>query len=142
MYGSVLVSASRRRARVTARRRFALGDRAAIGTSMLCLVHCLAVPLMAALFASIARIAEMAEWFHFALVLLALPTSCWAMTEGFRRHGAILPVVWAISGLILLVVGALGGWSLAAETGITVIGSIILMLAHVLNWRARLATHQ
>jgi len=122
------------------RRRFAaLGDQAAIGTSVLCLVHCLAVPLVVSFFPAFAKVAELPEWFHLVLVLLALPISGWAMAAGFRRHGAIMPVAWAITGVLLMTLGVSGGWSLAAETGITVVGSISLMLAHFLNWRARLA---
>ncbi len=122
------------------RRRFAaIGDQAAISASVLCLVHCLALPLAVSFFPTIAQVADLPEWFHLVLVLIAMPISGWAMAAGYRRHGAMLPVTWAIMGLLLMALGAWGGWSLAAETGITVVGSIILMLAHFLNWRARLA---
>ncbi len=123
------------------RRRFAaIGDQAAIGTSLLCLVHCLAVPLAVSFFPAIARLVELPEWFHLVLVLLALPISGWAMAAGFRRHGAIMPVAWAITGVMLMTLGVSSGWSLVVETGITVVGSLILMLAHFLNWRARPAS--
>lgn len=122
-------------------RRFsALGDQAAIGTSVLCLAHCLAVPLAVAFFPAIARIADIPEWFHLVLVLIAMPISGWAMVGGFRRHGALMPVVWAVTGLLLMVLGVSGGWSVFAETGITVVGSLVLTIAHVLNWRGRLAS--
>lgn len=122
-------------------RRFAaLGDQAAIGTSVLCLVHCLAVPLAVASFPAFARVAAMPEWFHLVLVLLAMPISGWAMIAGYRRHGAIMPVVWAATGLLLMILGVSGGWSVFAESGITVVGSLVLALAHFLNWRARLAS--
>jgi hypothetical protein len=115
----------------------AVGDRAAIGASILCIVHCLALPLVVALFPTLAQFADAPESAHLVLYLVAVPISGWAMVGGFRRHGLVLPMAWAAVGLGLMGVGALAGLTYLLETGITVAGSLALAFAHLINWRGR-----
>lgn len=111
-------------------------DGAAIGASMLCLIHCLALPVLIALLPALAGLLAVPEGFHLAALAFALPASALALATGYRRHGLILPALIGASGLALLGWGALGGHDLAIETGLSVIGSLTLAAGHVWNWRA------
>ena len=108
-------------------------DASAISLSGLCLVHCLALPLVAALTPAVAAWAR-AEWIHGAVVALAVPLSALALWRRGQRLAVILP---AALGLALLTLGALHWPSHELETPITVAGSLALAAAHVANWRGR-----
>jgi hypothetical protein len=113
-------------------------DLSAIGLSGLCLVHCLALPLLAAalpIFGAWAR----AEWVHGVFVAIAAPLSAgalWLNSRGEPRPRGLY--VAAVAGLGLLALGAVGWPRPALETPITVAGSAALVSAHVWNWRRRL----
>jgi hypothetical protein len=109
-------------------------DAVAIGASLACLVHCLVLPLLLALVPALARAIAVPESFHRAALLFAIPASAWAMRAGYRHHSTALPALFGAIGLLLLVGGALGGFDLAIETGVTVIGSLMLASAHWVNW--------
>lgn len=108
-------------------------DVAAIGLSGLCLAHCLALPVAAAFLPLLGAWSE-AEWVHLAFLAAAIPVSVTALVRsgGWRKA----PVAsLAIAGLGFLTVGALGWPTEAWETGLTVLGGLMLATAHLLNWR-------
>lgn len=109
-----------------------VGDFVAISLSGLCMAHCLALPLAAALLPITGVWAE-AEWVHWAFALTAAPISLWTLT----RRPRVAPLMLAVAGLCLLFSGAAGFPSHALETPITVTGSLFLVAAHVANWRRR-----
>ncbi|MEM9054961.1 MAG: MerC domain-containing protein [Pseudomonadota bacterium] len=105
-------------------------DGAAITLSGLCLVHCLALPLVSASL-PIAGIWADAEWLHKAFVVAALPFSALALRAR--------PVNWAVIGLIvlglvLLVLGAFVEPLHDYEVQLTVIGAVALSTGHALRW--------
>jgi hypothetical protein len=106
-----------------------LGDLAAIGLSGLCLLHCLALPLVASLLPLAGAWAEHA-WVHWAFAWTAAPISLWALT----RRPALAPMVLGGIGLALLFAGAAELPSHETETLTTVAGGIIVATAHLLNW--------
>lgn len=112
-------------------------DAVAIGASFACLVHCLALPLLFALLPALARSVAVPESFHLAAFLVAVPASAWAMRAGYRHHGAALPALIGAIGLLLLGLGVWAGLRPATETGVTVLGSLVLAWAHLLNWKLR-----
>ncbi len=109
-------------------------DRAATGASILCLAHCLLLPLLFAALPAIAGIVDVPEEVHLFVVLFALPTSLWALLSGRSSHHRTGPLVAGVAGLALLLAG-LAIPSL--ETAATVAGSLLLSLAHGANWRLR-----
>lgn len=115
----------------------ALLDGAAIAVSFACLVHCLLLPLLFALLPAASQAFGLPEFFHLAAFLFAVPASGLAMTAGYRLHGALLPALMGAIGLVLIGLGALGGFELMLETGVTVAGSLLLAVGHVRNWRLR-----
>lgn len=108
-------------------------DAVSIGLSGLCLAHCLALPVAAAFLPLLGAWSE-AEWVHFAFLAAAIPVSATALARsgGWRKA----PVAaLAIAGLGLLTAGALGWPAETWETGLTVMGGLMLATAHLLNWR-------
>ncbi|MBI1685671.1 MerC domain-containing protein [Caulobacter hibisci] len=108
-------------------------DGAAIGLSGLCLVHCLALPVMAALLPLAANLSH-AEWLHPLFLAMAAPISVFALARSgnWRRPGM---VALAAVGLALMTAGAfapIGDW---AEAGLTSLGGLMLAGVHVLNAR-------
>lgn len=118
-------------------RREDMLDRLAMGASLLCLLHCLAFPLLIAALPSLSHILHLPESFHMWVVVFAIPCSLWALLPGRSRHGAVTPLLLAGAGLLFLIAGISilhdAGW----ETQATVAGSLLLSAAHVLNWRLR-----
>lgn len=108
-----------------------------MGASVACLIHCLLLPLVLAILPAASGWLGLPEEFHVLAFALAVPASSFAMIQGYRHHGAILPVMLGATGLTLVGIGALSGFRLAAETGFTVSGSVLLAIGHLRNWRLR-----
>lgn len=109
-------------------------DASAITLSSLCLIHCLALPLMAA-FLPVAGVFAEAEWVHKAFVAAALPISGFAILRSWNRQGGALFATLAIAGLGLLVSAAFVESLHDHETALTVIGAGLLASAHTWRWR-------
>lgn len=116
-----------------------IADGLAAGTSLLCIVHCLTLPVLIALFPAFAGALGVAEELHVLLFLIAVPISSYAIAAGWRKHGAWLPLLLAAAGLVLIGFGAFGGLPEVQEIGITIAGSVLLAIAHYRNWQARRA---
>lgn len=115
----------------------ALLDAGALALSSLCLLHCLALPLLAAALPLFGAWAQ-AEWVHLLFVAIALPLTGYALWRADRRHR--LPVMaWTAAGLGLglLLAGAVELPSHAWETPLTVTGSLLLAATHIWNARRR-----
>lgn len=108
-------------------------DLAGIALSALCLLHCLAVPLVAT--GALAWAAS--ERIHLGLTVALAAVVLAVAVPGYRRHRQpVVPVLLA-SGLALLLAAVTVGEA-AGETGetlLTVVGSLALTAGHVLNLR-------
>lgn len=104
---------------------------------MLCLVHCLALPLIAAAIPALACVLDLPESLHLVLLLFAVPVSAYALVHGYRHHGKVLPALFGGVGLGLLTAGVFAASSEAMETALTVGGGLLLATAHLRNWRLR-----
>jgi hypothetical protein len=116
-------------------------ERAAIGASMLCLVHCLALPLLLAALPALSGVLHLPESIHLWILLFAIPSSLLALLSGRAGHGLSYPIAIGVAGLILLGIGAIPLSRSAFETPVTVAGSLMLAAAHILNWRLRHTHH-
>jgi hypothetical protein len=114
-------------------------ERAAFAASALCLVHCLALPLVLAALPVLSGILHLPEDIHRWVLLFAIPTSLTALVMGRQMGGPGYPIVMGLAGLGLLAVGA---FVPSIETPATVAGSVTLAFAHILNWRLRHARHR
>jgi hypothetical protein len=111
-------------------------DRTAIVLSVLCLVHCLGLPIAISLLPALSHLLDVPEEVHAILFLFAAPVSAFAIATGYRRHGLFLPAATAIVALALIGLGAFGELSVVLETGVSVLGSLLLAGAHIANLRA------
>ncbi|MEE4301171.1 MAG: MerC domain-containing protein [Pseudomonadales bacterium] len=107
-----------------------LADGAAIGISLLCLVHCLALPTLIALAPWLIPGFLVDESFHLAAVLIALPVSAIALASSLRARPTV--VVLAGLGLALLLTGAFVEEE-TLEVSITVCGALLVASAHIRN---------
>jgi hypothetical protein len=112
-------------------------ERAAVGASIACLVHCLALPLVLAALPALSSVLAIPESFHLWVLAFAVPASGAALFTGRARHGAGFPVLLGIAGLALLALGVLLFGATRWETPVTVLGSLTLAGAHMANWRLR-----
>ena len=109
-------------------------DGAAASVSLLCLVHCLALPLLIAALPALSQVLSVPEGFHRGVALVALPASAVALLAGFRRHRSGRALGLAATGLAAIGWGAFGAQSAGAELAATVAGSVLVSAAHVVNW--------
>lgn len=116
--------------------RTTLLDGAAIGASLLCLIHCIGLPILFALLPALASIGlPSSEWLHLLLLLTAIPVSALALVGGWRAHGRVVPMLLGALGLSGLAAGLAFDSVPGAETALTVAGSLALAMAHIGNWR-------
>ena len=112
-----------------------LGDTAGMLASTLCLLHCVALPLLAALFPILGRSGH-GEVFHTAMVGIALVAALAALAPGYAAHRQASVALSGAAGLGCLALAAfvLGPrYGEAAETGLTIGGAGLLCLAHLRN---------
>lgn len=117
------------------------GDVAAIGLSVLCMVHCLALPLLAASLPFLGLFAD-APWAHWAFAGITAPIAAWCLSRPFsdgNRNWALLSL--GGSGALLLFMAAAEWPAHEWETPVTVVGGLMLATAHGLNWRRRSHDH-
>jgi uncharacterized membrane protein len=113
----------------------------AIGATVACLVHCLALPLLFAAIPVLAATMPLPVNFHVIALLLAVPATAGALFAGYRRHRLAKPLIAGTFGLTLLTLGALAWHSTALEVPVTVVGSLFIAAAHLANWRYRRGAH-
>ncbi len=111
-------------------------DGAAVALSALCLVHCLALPLIVAGVPFLAQFAD--SHLHYQALILVIPLSVIALGIGYRRHRDPRIVAGGALGMLLLIIGATVAHSqlgLAADRIFTICGSLLLATAHWKNSR-------
>lgn len=109
-------------------------DGAAIGLSGLCLLHCLALPVLVGVLPILMPYGD--SHLHAQILYVAGPLSVVAIGIGYTQHRNPLVVLAAIGGLGLLVAGATvahAGLGIVADRLFTISGSIVLAGAHLWN---------
>lgn len=112
-------------------------DYAGIAASALCLVHCLAMPLLLAAFPLLGLKGEH-HALHDALLLGVTIPVLLALVPGYRAHRDPAALLLGLGGLgvfLLAVLVAGPRWGQGAETGLAVASSVLLMAAHLRNHR-------
>lgn len=110
-------------------------DTVGILLSVLCLIHCLAVPLIAT--GALAWVAS--ESIHIGLTVALAGVVLAVAWPSYQRHRRAIVPVLLLTGVALLVAAVVGGERLGEvyETGLTAVGSMTLVLGHILNLRCR-----
>lgn len=113
-------------------------DKAAIGFSVACAVHCLLLPLALIALPALAARGLGDAHFHQWMVVAVLPTSLLALSLGCRRHRQAWVLVPGLLGLLALGVAAGAGHQLLGESWeklLSMLGAALLCFAHVRNYR-------
>lgn len=118
-------------------RRTNIVEGAAISASLLCLIHCLGLPLLVILLPGVLGLFAHSEAFHYAVLLLVVPAAFAAFWLGYRRHRAIVPALLGVAGVACLVLALMPGHAEGFETWATLAGSLLLVMGHTMNWRLR-----
>lgn len=108
-------------------------DRLAIGLSALCGVHCAATTLLIGVLASVGGFLD-SPLIHEVGLALAIALGALALGASVLRYRLLLPLAIGIVGLGLMAV-ALTLPHGPQETGVTVLGVILVSIAHLLNLR-------
>lgn len=120
-------------------------DRIAIALSAICIVHCLAVPVLVAILPVAAVTLGEDQHFHGLMLWLVIPTSVAGFGMGFRVHRRAGIVLLGAAGIVVLILAAIYGhevWRTDVEVAVSVVGSLLLGGAHWLNFRAVRRCHQ
>ena len=110
-------------------------DRIAIALSAVCIVHCLAVPLFAALLPIAFLGFGTDAHFHELMLWGVVPTSLLGFGLGLRYHGRYGIAVTGAAGLLVIAYAAViahATWPWWQEIALSVVGSVLLVVAH---WR-------
>ena len=107
-------------------------DISAASLSTLCILHCLAVPLLVTVMPVLVVVSE-AQWLHLMFVCMAVPISLWVIRTAWLRHESNLFVVVAILALSMMV-SAITFAPPALEDSLTVVGAGMLGMAHLWRW--------
>ncbi len=117
-----------------------LGDKIAIALSSLCVIHCLATPLILIILPSLgALVADNHELFHLVILFFVLPIGVLALMAGYRHHHNRTILLIGLAGLGLLLIAAYFGHDYFGETGetaLTIFASLIITTAHVRNFQS------
>ena len=120
------------------------GDKAAIGLSLACALHCLMVPLLLTLFPPTMLLGLQDERIHLGLLAFIIPISVFTLTLGCRLHKSLLVVASGVVGVGILIFSALLGHEVGGhtlETVGTILGSGIVAGSHILNFKSCRAAH-
>lgn len=105
--------------------------------SMICLVHCLALPLLVLVLPGPLSLLFGSENFHILAIAVIAPMAVLAFGMGVRFHGALCPSFVGGAGLAFLVLALWPALDHVTSVAVTVAGSLMLVAGHVLNWRLR-----
>ncbi len=113
-------------------------DKSAIALSTLCLIHCLALPVITILLPSMIATTVNQELFHTIMVICVLPVSIYALTMGCKKHTKMHVGLYGALGLSALLAAVIFGESYLGENGekvVTTIGATLIAFAHVKNYK-------
>ena len=115
-----------------------LSDKTAIGLSLLCTLHCLALPVILVVFPSIAALQLDNEKFHLWMIVAVIPTSIYALTLGCKQHKQPHVLAAGAMGLLFLILAVVIDERLLGDIGermVTLIGAGFIALGHYRNYR-------
>jgi hypothetical protein len=108
-------------------------DRAGIFVSLLCAVHCAALPLLLSLLPLAGLTFLQSEWMEVAIIGTSLTLACLSLRRSYKEHRKILPFIIACIGFCALGAGHL--ISARHEWILLTAGGLLIATAHLINWR-------
>jgi len=103
--------------------------------SLLCAVHCAALPFLLTL-APLAGLQLLdSPWVEYAFIVLSICIATGALVQGYRKHHhKFLPLIIAVAGFVLIGLGQFLELSWA-EALLTATGGATIAIAHLMNWK-------
>jgi hypothetical protein len=118
-------------------------DYLGIAASVLCLIHCLALPILALIGMAIP---DNDEVFHKFLLIVVCPVAIIAFGYAGRKNGTLFPMILGVSGVIMVLVGSLAHDLLSDVVmhSVTFTGTLFLISGHIMNLRdpCRICKHE
>jgi hypothetical protein len=112
-----------------------VADRIGATASFLCAIHCALLPFVLALlpFVGLEFLAD--KRFERGFVMFASALALFALINGYRRHRGPLPLMLALPGLVLLLLGVTyaEGYSIYLHSVLVTCGGLLLATAHFVN---------
>ena len=120
-------------------------DQVAIALSTICIVHCLAVPVLVAMLPVVALTWGLSDAsFHTLMLWFVVPTSVLGFAFGYHAHRGATIVLLGAAAIAVLAFTALRGhgmWSTGVETAVNIAASLLLAAAHWRNFKAVRRAH-
>lgn len=116
----------------------AFTDKFAISLSVLCAIHCLLLPVLLIALPSLSALPLQNEAFHTWMLVSVIPTSIYALTMGCKKHQRYHLFFWGVSGLTLMILAVFLDHEIISEAGektLTLLGAILVVIAHYGNFR-------
>jgi hypothetical protein len=115
-----------------------LGDKLSISLSLLCVIHCLATPVLLVILPAAFAMHLEGEGFHLFISTMVIPLSTATLFMGCRQHRTWGVAIFGGLGVAALCLAALFGHDLVGEAGekiATVVAASVIAIAHVWNYR-------
>ncbi len=113
-------------------------DKTAISLSALCLAHCLLVPSFLVFLSGYVSLSYNNELIHYAILLIAIPVSLYALITGVRNHKSYAYLYAGLVGITALILAVTLGaqiWGEIGEKALTSVGAILVAISHFKNYR-------
>ena len=118
--------------------RFSLPlDRIGASTSLLCAIHCAALPFVVTLLPIVGLGFIASEAFEWGLVAAAVALATVSLAIGYRKHRSLRVLALASGAILLLIAGRLAehhDWSISGAV-LAVLGGVALAAGHYVNYR-------
>lgn len=111
-------------------------DHVGVVLSFLCLVHCLFLPFLISMLPALGLEIFQNEMIHKTLAVGVCVVSLFAFIPGLRIHQKTFVIFLAALGLLCILGAVLyagENWGEMAEKGLTSLGGLFLITAHILN---------
>lgn len=113
-----------------------VSDKTAISLSIVCALHCLALPSLLVILPSLTALNLADEMVHLWMLVAVIPISIYALTMGCRKHKRLSIMLLGLVGLAVLIAAALLGHDILGETGektVVTTGAFIIAVSHWQN---------
>jgi hypothetical protein len=114
-------------------------DRFGICVSGICLVHCILTPIIIILFPTLKASHVFHESIHLIFGSTVIISVLLAVYPHCNKHGHKDIVGYAVAGTMTILFALFFGHDISptAEHGLTILGSILLIVAHIKNMKVR-----
>ena len=113
-----------------------VSDKTAISLSIVCALHCLALPSLLVILPSLTALNLADEMVHLWMLVAVIPISIYALTMGCRKHKQLSIMLLGLVGLAVLIAAALLGHDILGEAGekaVVTTGAFIIAVSHWQN---------